>query len=214
MYVGESDKQDRDEAQIQTLEGFTAAFIIVLAVLFSVQAIGITPTSSSTASQAVELHNYKMVDDVLSQSKANGELKASMLYWNETTGSFAKSIEDREYYSGRLGNTVPNVGGSAPSPESFNETLQSLHKRGIVHNIQLVCGGGGTERFVYNGQPSKNAVTASVTVQLYDQDKVNVTSPAGYNKKKLSEVDYLCDDVSTNTDLYNTVEVRITAWRM
>ena len=197
-------------AQIHTLEGFTAAFIIVFALLFSVQAIGITPTSSSTASQAVELHNYKMVDDVLSQSKANGELKASILYWNETRSTFGESIEDRGHYSGRLGNTVPDVGGPVPSPESFNETLQSLHRRGIVHNIQLVCG-GDESRFVYNGQPSRNAVTASVTVQLHDQDKVNLTEGT---PKKLSEVDYLCDDVSEETDLYNTVEVRITAWRM
>jgi hypothetical protein len=212
LYIGDREQRETDEkkAQIHTLEGFTSAFIIVFALLFAVQAIGITPTSSSTASQAVELHNYKMVDDVLSQSKAKGELKASMLYWNETKGQFGESIEDREHYSGRLGNTIPDVGGDEPSPKSFNDTLQTLHKRGIAHNIHLMCG-GQRNRFVYNGQPSKHAVTASVTVQLYDQDKVNVTEGG---KKNLSEVDYICDDVSEDTDLHSVVEVRITAWRM
>lgn len=201
---------DEDEAQIHTLEGFTAAFIIVFALLFAVQAIGITPTSSSTASQAVELHNYKMVDDILSQSKANGELKASMLYWNKTDESFGESLEGRNHYSGRLGNSVPNVGGTEASPRSFNETLQSLHRRGIAHNVHLACG-GEEHRFIYNGQPSKHAVTASVTVQLHDQDKVNLSDGG---EEKLSKVDYLCDDISGNTDLHSVVEVKITAWRM
>lgn len=209
MYVRDNENH-KEEAQIHTLEGFTSAFIIVFALLFAVQAIGITPTSSSTASQAVELHNYKMVDDILSQSKASGELKASMLYWNETRAAFGESVEEREHYSGRLGNTVPDVGGDEASPKSFNDTLQSLHRRGIAHNIQLVCG-GQEQRFVYNGQPSKHAVTASVTVRLHDQDEVNLTDKPN---DKLSEVDYFCEDISGDTDLHSVVEVKITAWRM
>ena len=212
MYVSERHETDSDDkAQIHTLEGFTAAFIIVFALLFSVQAIGITPTSSSTASQAVELHNYKMVDDVLSQSKANGELKASMLYWNETDARFGESLEDREHYSGRLGNTVPDVGENEDGTGDFGETLQSLHRRGIAHNIHIVCD-GSEHRFVYNGQPSTHAVTASVTVQLYDQDTVKLENGGD---KKLSEVDnYHCSNISEDTDLHSVAEVRITAWRM
>jgi len=200
------------EGQVYTLEGFAAAFIIVLALIFSLQAIGITPTSSSTASQAIELHNYRMVDDTLSQSEANGELKGALLYWNETRGEFGESLEVRGHYSGRLGNTVPNNDSTEndAGTGNLNETLQSLHRRGIAHNIILSCD-GGTERFVYNGQPSENAVTASVTVQLYDQDNVTLT---GGGEEKLSEIDYVCDDVHEDSDLYNVVEVKIIAWRM
>lgn len=197
-------------AQVYTLEGFAAAFIIVLALIFSLQAIGITPTSSSTASQAIELHNYRMTDDVLSQSKANGELKAALLYWNGTRGEFGESLVERGHYAGRLGNTVPDATENDAGTGNLNETLQSLHRRGIAHNIHLFCD-GDRHRFVYNGQPSENSVTASVTVQMYDQDNVTLT---GGGEKKLSNVDYVCDDVHGDTDLYNVVEVRITAWRM
>lgn len=193
-----------------TLEGFAAAFIIVLALIFSLQSIGITPTSSSTASQAIELHNYRMTDDILSQSKANGELKAALLYWNGTRGAFGESIEVRGYYAGRLGNTVPDATQNDAGTGNLNETLQSLHRRGITHNIHLFCD-GQRHRFLYNGQPSENAVTTSVTLQMYDQDNVTLTNGT---TRKLSEVDYLCDDANEETDLYNVVEVRITAWRM
>lgn len=206
-------KGREEKGQIHTLEGFMAGFIILLTLIFSLQSIGITPTSSSTASQAVELHNYKMTDDLLSQSEASGDLKDAILYWNETDGRFGESLEERGSYAGRLANTVPDTTGS-----SLNRSLQILHRRGVAHNIHITCGGTET-RFVYNGQPSKHAVTASVMVPLYEQDDVLINTSSGFDTKNVTDVsggfiNENCDNLDPDTDLYNVLEVEITAWRM
>lgn len=215
-----------DKAQIHTIEGFTAAFLIVFTLLFAIQAIGITPTSSSTASQQVEQQNYKLADDVLSQSKASGELKGSLLYWNNSTSNprFGEAVEGRGHYSGRLSNTVPDT---TEDTEKFNETLQILHKRGLAHNVYLVCDDGTRHEYIYNGQPSQHASTASVTLTLHDQDEVVVndsdpgTKVSFLNSSGIS-AQYPCPKMdyseypgpNDNSDLYNVVEVRIVIWRM
>lgn len=190
-----------DGGQVHTLEGFTAGFLVLFAILFSLQAIAITPTSSSTASQEVELHNYEMVDDVLSQSKATGELRDAVLNWQNTSVGFKNSTKGLDYYAGR---------GSVDRMGEFGDTLQILDERGIAYNVYIRCDGRRID-FVKNGQESLHAVSATVTMNLYDDEET-----AG--GVRLENADYLgegaCGDVSPNSDLYNVVEVKITAWRM
>jgi hypothetical protein len=193
--------KDTDKAQLHTLEGFTAGFLVLFALLFSLQAIAITPTSSSTASQEVELHNYEMVDDILSKSKATGELRDAVLSWQNASVGFNNSTEGLQYYAGR---------GSVDRMGEFGDSLQILDERGIAYNVYIRCDGGRYD-FVRNGQESLHSVTATVTLNLYDEE---VTAGG----QRLENTDYLgngaCGNIDENSDLYNTVEVKISAWRM
>lgn len=187
-----------DRGQIHTLEGFTAAFIVLFALLFTMQAISITPTSSSTASQEVEEHNYKMAGDILDASKANGDLRDAVLNWDNDSEEFSGSVPGVVYYGG-ISNNVP--GG-------FGDALDILREHGIAYNVEVVCSDNSVY-LVKNGEPSLNAVTARTSVQLFDHNEIS-------GGKELGEVDEVfggCENVDEDAELYNVVEVRLIAWR-
>lgn len=198
-----------DKGQIHTIEGFTAAFILILAMMYGVQSIAITPTSSSTASQEVELNNYKLTDDILASSNANGELREALLYWNTSSESFEDTGPEDGHYrgtssSGLMGNPVPeNLG--------LHETLnKTLTQRGIAYNIDLRCG-ESQERYAENGQASNHAVTATTTVVLHEHDRIHYDG----GEQRLDDADnFVCDNVSDDSSVYSVIEVRLTAWRM
>lgn len=190
-----------NSGQIHTLEGFTAAFIVLFALLYGVQAIAITPTSSSTASQEVEQHNYKMVGDLLDMSKSNGELKNAVLMWQNGSSQFAGSIRGEMYYSGKT-NQVP--GG-------FGDSLSILDERGLAYNVDVICEGNEVQ-MVRNGEPSLNAVTASTTLQLFEDDDTSGGEELGDLEDQSLFLNG-CSNVDEGKELYNIVEVKITAWR-
>ena len=67
---------------------------------------------------------------------------------------------------------------------------------------------------VYRGEPSDNAVSASRTVTIYDDD--NLTAPPS-NQKTAGKADNFADVVppaSGGTSVYNVVRVEVTVWRM
>ena len=189
-----------DKGQVHTLEGFTAAFIVIFALLYGIQAIAITPTSSSTASQEVELYNHKIAGDVLDMSEANGDLKDAVLNWQNSTVGFNGSGESIQYYSG--------ISASNSVPGDFGETLSALDKRGLVYNVDILCD-GNTVPFINNGEESLHTVTASTTLQLQDYNEMA-------NGDELEDGDYLagnCGNVDEDSNLYNIIEVEMTVWR-
>lgn len=210
-----------EKGQLHTIEGFTAAFILVLAMLYGVQSIAITPTSSSTASQEVELNNYKLADDIVASSNSNGELREAILNWNASSGSFVGSLREESYYAGTV---TGNFDFGAPVPGGLGETLnKTLTQRGIAYNIDIECSySDGTSEddqvFADNGDPSIHSSTGSTTLTLYDYEKVK----SGNGEVSLAEVDttpeedlgFYCDRMDTGSPIYNTVEVSITIWRM
>lgn len=207
-----------DKGQIHTIEGFTAAFILIVAMVYGVQSVAITPTSSSTASQEVELNNYKLADDVLSTTNANGELREGLLNWSASEGEFVGSQLEATYYAG-TNEGVFGFGG--PVPGDLGETLNySLTERGIAYNIELSCADSPNSRvkFADNGDPSEHSVTASTMVTLYEHDLVESSS----GPVSLAEVsddpdlEFYCDRLGSAGDhsVYNSVEVTITIWRM
>ncbi|MFW5929254.1 MAG: DUF7288 family protein [Halobacteriota archaeon] len=207
--------RDEDRGQIHTIEGFTAAFIIIAAALYGVQSVAITPTSSSTASQEVELNNYKLADDVLATTNANGELKEALLNWSASDEEFRGSIRDDDYYKG----TDPgdfDYGGSVPGDlgDTLNETLT---QRGLAYNIELTCADtGGTQMLAENGDPSNHASTATTVVSLYDHDEVHSTSGDVTLAEVESDPDleFYCERIDDDSTIHSAVEVKITIWRM
>lgn len=182
-----------DRAQVNTLEGFAAAFIILFAMLFGLQAIA--TTSPGTLGQEVKTYDEKITNDVLLQSKASGELKTALLNWTREEG-FNGSVEDDIFYSGER-NSVPG---------EFGDTLGILEDEGLAYSIDIVCD-GTRKPFVRNGDGGQNPVGASVTVILNDDDELR-------NGTRLDNaVSYPCDDIDEDSNLYNVVEVRMAAWR-
>lgn len=188
--------------QIHTLEGFTAAFIILFAMLFAFQSVSVTPTSSSTASQQVETNNYVLADDVMATAAESGALKDAVLDWDD---------DDRSYN----GTPLDRYQGRNPAGE-FGDMLNELFfSQGLAYNIDIYCGGGRTKPFVERGEPSRHAITASQSIVLHDND--TLTHP-DHDDTELWEADgfqsRICPQASEDSNLYNVMEVEITVWRM
>ena len=198
---------DTDRGQAHTVEAFIAALLLISGLLFAMQATAVTPLSASTSNQHIENQQRAMAHDLLSTAAEDGTLKAAVLYWNASDGSFQDSPE-AGYYT------------SAGSQNEFLESLNNaLREQQIAYNVRVryhnTTGDEPrvrTARMVHMGEPSDNAVTASRTVTLQETDRLT------------GEVDCQLDDCQSfyapNADpdgdgqLYNRLEVRITTWRM
>lgn len=209
-------RRDEHSGQMHTIEGFTGGFLIIIAMTFGLQATAITPTSSSTASQEVELHNSILVDDILAEAKASGDLKDGVLNWNETGDEFKDTAENFSYYIG----TDTSLDKSVPGYIGLNESLAVLDRRGIAYNIEIVCydetGEEEVNEFVFNGEESINAVTSSVDILLNDQDRLADGTRLGDLENDPS-TDFerdVCAPSGEDSEIYNIATVRITAWRM
>lgn len=192
---------DDDGAQIHTLEGFAAAFLIMGAIMFAFQSVSITPTSSSTASQAVETQNFKLTDDALAAAAASGDLQDGLLNWSDSNRRY-EGAERHRYYEG------------APGPGNLGEMLnETFLSRGIAYNLEIRCDGQESGRtWVTYGDPSKHAVTSTQKVILHDDD--NLTSSDDHLTLDDTNWGIYCDNVDPDSDIYNVVEVKITVWRM
>jgi hypothetical protein len=199
---------DKRKAQMHTLEGITAAFIIIAAAFYATQSIAITPTSSSTASKQAQAELEQVGNDALSQAQANGNLKDALLDWKESQNAFNGTSGGAKYYRG------------TPPANGFGETVEGVFdSRGIAYNIDLhfprpntTGTSPGEQKYLENGDPTDNAVVASETVVLRDHDRVKTG-------ETLNESDtYPIDGYSKSSDeyrrsYYNVVEVRMTLWR-
>lgn len=186
-----------DRGQIHTLEGFAAAFVIIFAIFFGLQAV--VSTSPGGLNQEVTTYDEKITNDVLLQSRASGAIKPAILNWTREEG-FNGSVKGDIYYSGER----------ASVPGEFGKTLEILDNRSISYSIYLTCD-GDRHPFVKNGDGGDNPVVSTVTVTLNDDDRLtNATSGTPVSKAP----SYPCENVDReNSNLYNVVEVRMVAWR-
>jgi hypothetical protein len=81
--------------------------------------------------------------------------------------------------------------------------------RGIAHNIHFTWineeGVSIARPYIYNGDPSDNAVIVSKKVVLSDYEVGNVSSFAANTG---------IPDIDNSTAFYNIVNVKMTLWRM
>lgn len=193
----------QSRGQLHTLEGFTALVIILTAILFSLQAVSVTPTASSTASQVVETKNVIHTDDLLAASAADGSLEEAILNFSEGDATYAES--NFSFYEG------------ADPPGEFGDVLdQRFSQRGIVYNLEIFCEGNEDGKtLVDKGGPSSNAVSASHYIILHDDDTLTHNDNPNTKLENAGRFQSnVCPQTSSGSSLYNVVEVRITAWRM
>jgi len=193
--------EKKEDGQLHTLEGFAAAFIVLIAVLVAFQSVSITPTSSSTASQQVETQNYILADDLMSAADAEGALEDAILEWDEKDASFNGT---REY------------AGETPNNE-FGKMLEKVFlDEGVAYNVRLVCQypDKTTTNYITYGDPSMNAVTTSKRIVLHSDDKVNNETGTTELENASRFKSVVCPEASENSNFHNVIEVKVTAWRM
>ncbi|MCZ7404739.1 MAG: hypothetical protein O8C67_07390 [Candidatus Methanoperedens sp.] len=187
-----------DKAKMHTLEGVAAALVIV----YAIDATSMTPLTSSTANVHVETELQVLGQDILgaldyAEPGYNSMLKNDVLGWNgkEYTWNGTKYMEkgNASYPQNNLTNNLTNI---------LNATLIT---QGIAHNVELtfLVNNGtsySTQRIIYNGDPSENAVIVSRKIVLQNSDTINSVNPI--------------KDIDPSTNLYNIVDVKLILWRM
>jgi len=192
--------------QAHTLEAVVASLLLLASLIFALQMTAVTPLSASTSSQHIENQQQATGSGVLAAAAETGSLKTAVLYWNNSTERFHNTNEDLGYYT------------SGPPDNELGDMLQrSFDKRGIAYNVYLRFqnsdGEPITRRYVYSGVPSDNAVTATHTVVLTDDDHLYDENERRTNTTVTDEnVTYPISD--TGGTVYNVVRVEVIAWRI
>ncbi len=196
---------DKDPfGQIHTLEAVTATMIMVSVIIFTVQATSLTPLTSSTANAHIETQMQTMGQDMLNVLDHGSygyisPLKQDIVSWNgqefSWNGAAYCSVNTMEY--DHLNSSTAKMLRDIAVP------------RGIAHNVLFMCiDSSGLPRgkaYIYNGDPSDNAVSVSRKVLLSGHDISD-------------SVAFLANtgipDASPSSDFYNIVDVKLTFWRM
>lgn len=209
---GDSSRGGRGQAY--TLEGVTAGFLLLLATLFALQSVILTPITVGSVDEASQSRLRAEASDVLrvTADREERDLTYHALRWSQLNRTFA-------------GGDSPAVGyGDEGPPGRFGELLEeSFGSRGRSYNIivryrQENTTDPGTVRMVYQGEPSRSAVVATYTITLFDD--MRLTGPDAGD----ATIDELDTNATNNEDgffyasdvadgpVYNVIEVRLIVW--
>ncbi|MFB6102828.1 MAG: hypothetical protein ABEJ73_09710 [Haloplanus sp.] len=194
--------------QAHTLEAIAAGMILLASVVFALQVTAVTPLSASTASQHIENQQQASASGVLDAARENGALDAAIRYWDEPNGTLHGTS-----------------GGAYTTDVEVNRTrfgrllLDTFESRGIAFNVYVAyTSSAGTitrQRFIYRGEPSDNAATATTTVMIYDDDPLYGVDGTPTNTTVNESSTYSAFiPPESETGLYNVVRVEVVVWRM
>lgn len=191
--------------QAHTLEATVAGLLMLSSLIFALQMTAVTPLSASTSSQHIENQQGATGQGVLAAAAHQGALKPAVLYWNNSSAQHHDVGVQRFYTSG-------------PPDNRFGSMLKrAFNDNGIAYNVyfrfQNNKGEPITRRYVYSGVPTDNAVTATHTVTLWDDDPLyDADGTPGATRLNTANMTYPMPDTGAN--LYNTVRVEVIAWRI
>jgi hypothetical protein len=185
-----------EKAQMHTLEGVAAATIMLLVIIYALDETSMTPLTSSTSNAHVETELQTLGQDILSaldysEPGYNSKLANDIIGWNGLEYFWDGTNYTEKYGGSSLNNNLTGI---------LNATLVV---RGIAHNVDVVFINNGnltSQKMIYNGNPSDNAVIVSRKIVLQSSDPINPSSPI--------------HDLDPSTNLYNIVDVKLTLWRM
>jgi hypothetical protein len=198
-----------ERSQAFTLEAVIASLLLVSSLVVALQMSAVTPLSASTSSQYIETQLEDSADGVLAASIADGSLRRALLYYDENATEFVNAG-----YNGYYASNPPNI--------TFGQRLDwAFDQRGIAYNVYIQYQAedvSRTQRLIYRGKPSDNAVAATTALTLVDDDPL-YNNPDGDDQANprtlnISATDdfYLPDQSSTG--LYSTVHVKVVVWRI
>lgn len=211
-----------DRGQAYTLEGLVAAVLIASSVILGLQAVDVAPWTSGPSQDNVDALRTQG-EDLLAASADNGTLVRAVSCLDGDVPETDAYLPDRDASATALG-------------PMLNETLD---QRGYDYNVYLYywdedpsTGAGPyrslntTNPVVYpdTGQqrPQNGVVTVSRRVVLYDSmPAYNATQPGANGTcaktgRTLAETnasrDIYVEDVYSDSEVYNVVEVRVEIW--
>jgi hypothetical protein len=208
-----------DSGQLHTLEGFAAAILMVLVLIFVVQATSITPLTASAANLHVEaqLQFYgrdilATLDDPFVEGPFNSTagnlspLKYELLRW-----------DGKQYvWSGSRYVQASDANQSVNASPVFRLLERVFRPAGIAHNLEIFyidnsSSNPSQKKWVWNGNPSLNAISVSRTLALHNNVTNISTFSEFYGNTSIGDIDTRTCPPGC---LYNVVEVRLTLWRL
>lgn len=190
-----------DRGQAFTLEGIVAGLLVVIALLFAMQGVAVTPGAPGAD---VEPELRQQAVDLLDLAAADGSLDEQLRLWDDENGTFEGAVDDTEGY----GTTVPDT--------AFGELInQTFTERGKVVNVVVEYAaadrpGSATEPLIYRGEPPSASTVATTTITLYSDQPL--TSEGGEDTT-LAEADtYPFANVDPDGPVHNVVTVRVVVW--
>jgi len=192
-----------DRGQAYTLEAIIAAVLLISSLVFALQVTAVTPLSASTSNQHIENQQRASASGVLTAAQEAGVLKDAVLFYNESQDEYHNASRIRFYTN------------DYPPNEFGNITRRSFEGRGLAVNIVVYPSpGSSAARMVYRGEPSDNAVSASRTVTIYEDDELTAPGTSTTVQNSGNFTSYIQNDSSASGNVYNVVRVEVTIWRM
>jgi len=207
-----------ERGQVYTLEGLSSAILLLTAVLLSLQAIVITPTTAGTVDQDLKAQLGTQAGDSLEIAHENGSLADSALYWNNSSQTFYDPTPgDPDIYP------VSDFGYGPETPPTklgalLNQTFtQQGHTYSVFFEYRTDTDDPrkrAREPFVDRGEPTANAVTQTFTITL--TDSMVLTNPD--DNRTLTDLNndpdasYFAPDIAPNGRVYNVIRVTVIVW--
>lgn len=207
-----------DKAQLHTLEGVAAATIILLVIIYAIDATSLTPLTSTSSNVHIEKELEFIGQDILntldySEPGYGSKLKADISNWNGSSYIWN-------------GSAYIDSNNNTQNPLSNNMTsifIQIMNKRGIAHNVELTYIDLNsslpiTKNMIYNGDPSNNAVIVSRKIVMQNRGSKNGTlqqnDDRGKDEDSIITGNEIIKDIDPSSNFYNIVDVKLVLWRM
>lgn len=211
----QSSEPKGQRGQAHTLEAIVGAILLLTAVAIALQLTVVTPLSASTSSQHVEGQQRAVAQGVLAHAADEGALEESVLYWNDSANNF-HAASSRGFYTEQ-----------PPDELNFSGILaRAFDSEGIAYNVNFVYqssdGRLNSQEFVRQGTPSDNAVSATRTITIRNDDHLldidgtvnETTTVREANTFFINNAPAETTDRSDGHGLYNVVRVEVVAWRI
>lgn len=211
----QSSEPKRQRGQAHTLEAIVGAILLLTAVAIALQLTVVTPLSASTSSQHVEGQQRAVAQGVLANAAEEGALEEAVLYWNDSANNF-HDASSRGFYTEQ-----------PPEKLEFSGILAgAFDSEGIAYNVNFVYqssdGRLNSQEFVRQGTPSDNAVSATRTITIRNDDHLLDSDGTVNETTTIREANtfFINNAPAETTDrgdghgLYNVVRVEVVAWRI
>lgn len=187
-----------DRGQAHSLEGISAALLVLLSLLFAVQVSVTGPLASNTAQESIADQLRGAGEGTLAVANERGYLREAALNWSAENNTFGGNGPNGAYID-------------RSDPTDFTRLLDdSFPDPRTTYNALVVYrqdGTRGAKQLVYSGEPPDGAVTVSRMVTLYDDNRL----ANGDRLDDLSGAFYANDTSSGN--VYAVLRVEVTVWR-
>lgn len=195
--------------------------LLLMSIVFALQATAVTPLSASTSNQHVENQHQALGEGLLVTTAESGSLHEAVRYWNISNEKFHCAPPDHESYPGSADDAECALHLTSTDhvpPNSFGESLEETFGAGIAANVHVTYLNESFEQerqdMVFQGDPSDNAIRTTTTLILFEDDQL-LTSE-GQNKGTLASNEgvFYAPNVYESDRVYNVVQVEVVVWRI